>query len=307
MHLKGYSEIEGVQLVAVADVDEEKAKRQALAYKTKWYADYREMLEVERPDVVSICTPPFLHKEMVIEASNRGIHILCEKPLAPTTADSKEILNSLSGKGLLLMTGFRHRFIPENIQAKEMIKEGKLGRILMYRNRFSYTANREGSWASDKAKSGGGALMDHNVHSADLFRWLIGEVKEVSAQVNTLIQNVEVEESGIMLLRADNDAIGVIEGSWTTPDMNNTLEIYGSEGTTIFNYDKEGLRYWPKGADWVRVDPSKYSGLFESEFEHFVKCIRTGEKPRVDGLDGFKAVEIIEKAYRSIEDRRAKI
>jgi len=309
MHMEGYKAIQGVRLISVADIDAKKASVLADKYKTGWYTDYDKMLEKERLDGISICTPPFLHKEIAVAAAKRGINVLCEKPLASNLEDAKEIIEVTSRNNVCLMVGFRHRFIAQNVIMKEMISKGKLGRLLMYRNRFSYVINRENSWASDKKKSGGGALIDHNIHSADLFRWLVGEVKAVSAQVNTLVQNVPVEENGIILLRSKEDLIGVIEGSWTTPGNINVIEVYGSEGAGIFRYDetfKSGsLQVFEKVKNrWSEINIKETTKDFESEFEHFINCIRTNQNPSVTGEDGLKAMQIIDAAYRAVEEEK---
>lgn len=305
MHLEGYKNIEHVKLVSVADIDKNKAVLCANKYNTRWYIDYRRMLEDEVLDGVSICTPPFLHKEIAIEAARRGIHILCEKPLASNLQDAEQIIEVVSKSNVHFMVGFRHRFIAQNVILKEMISRGKLGELLMYRNRFSYTVNRENSWAADREKSGGGALMDHNVHSADLFRWLIGEVKLLSAQMSTVIQNVPVEENGIILLRSKKNTIGVLEGTWTTPGNVNIIEVYGSEGAAIFNYGSEELQVFNTETNsWSKIDVGGMDRYFESEFEHFINCIRRNQTPLITGEDGLKSMQIISTAYRAVEEKK---
>lgn len=305
-HLYAYSLMNNVDLAAVVDVNEEAAKFQAKKFDTAYYMDWKEMLDKEKPDAVSICLPTFLHKEAVLETIKKGASILCEKPLAATYAEGHEMVVKARQNNLLLITGFCWRFHPPIIKIKKLISEGKLGKILMFRLRFGGYKNRAGQWASEKNK-GGGVLMDESVHAIDLFRYLIGEIKNISARSATFLPEMKAEDTVILLLESDGGTIGVIEDTWATAGSKNSMEIYGEKGSVLtdlsrvtFNIDGniESLELEEDDKNWL------HSKRFKEEINHFIRCLRKEEKPVVTGEDGLKAIQVVEAARQSIKNKK---
>jgi len=298
-HMNGYAADDRVEIVGMADIDRDRAQRAASQFGGRAYNDYVALLDAERPDAVSICTPPVAHKPAALECINRGARVLCEKPLAYSAADARDMVEAAARRGVLLMTAFCHRFHEPVVKAKALIASGRLGRVLMYRNRFGGMISMEDKWFGRRAIAGGGALLDTSIHSADLFRFLVGEVADVSAVVATLVQRVDVEDSAAVVLRSSGGAIGIIEASWSTPYGDNLVEVYGEKGTAIVDYDGNLLRY-RVGAmkTWRKVKPAG-PDRFTLEVRHFVDCVRGEGEPQVTGEDGLKAQLIIEAAYRA--------
>jgi len=298
-HMRPYAADERVELVGMVDVDQARAQRAADEFGARAYGDAAAMLEAERPDAVSVCTPPVAHKAAAIECLKRGVHVFCEKPLAYNAREAREMVEAATDRGVLLMTAFCHRFHEPVVKAKELIARGRLGRILMYRNRFGGRINMEGRWFGEKAIAGGGALLDTSIHSVDLFRFLVGEVAEVSAIADTLVQRIDVEDSAAMVLRSADGAIGAIDAGWSTPYGVNVIEIYGEKGAAIVDYDRNQLRYRTDNMKGWRTVKPKGPDRFTLEIRHFVDCVRGASQPQVTGEDGLKAQRIIEAAYRS--------
>lgn len=298
-HMRPYAADARVQLVGMVDVDQARARTAADEFGARAYSDAAAMLETERPDAVSVCTPPVAHKVAAIECLKRGVHVFCEKPLAYNAREAREMVEAATERGVLLMTAFCHRFHEPVVKAKELITRGRLGRILMYRNRFGGKINMEGRWFGEKAIAGGGALLDTSIHSVDLFRFLVGEVAEVSAIADTIAQRIDVEDSAAMVLRSADGAIGVIDAGWSTPYAVNVIEIYGEKGAAIVDYDRNQLRYRTDGMKAWRTVKPKGPDRFTLEIRHFVDCVRGASRPQVTGEDGLKAQRIIEAAYRS--------
>jgi len=301
-HMGAYAADERAQFVGMADLDLERARRAAAEFGARAYDDYAAMLDAERPDAVSICTPPLAHKPAALACIERGIAVFCEKPLAYTAGAAREMVEAARRRSVLLMTAFCHRFHEPVMKAKALIARGRAGRILMYRNRFGGRILMEGTWFGQRAIAGGGTLLDTAVHSADLFRFLVGEVTEVSATVATLAQGVDVEDSGAMLLRSADGAMGVIEASWVTAYATNDIEIYGEKGAAIVDYDRNLLRYRLNGMKTWRTVRPKGPDRFTLEIRHFVDCVRGASEPQMTGEDGLKAQLIIEAAYRSASE-----
>jgi len=295
VHLKSWEQVEGARVVAVCDADAERAGATDAAA----YVDFAAMLDGESLDAVDICTPPHLHAPIALAALERRIPVLCEKPLARRPAEATQIVRSAEAVGVLLMTAFCHRFHPPVEFVRSLIADGKLGRVLMFRNRFGTRfAGVEGRWFSNPEIAGGGALMDTSVHSVDLFRHLVGEVTAVSGATTTFHPEIRgVEDSAAMLLTTADGAIGVIEASWMTPWSANIVEIYGETGAAVIDYDTGVTRYRLQGDPaWTTADTGS-GDRFVEELRHFAAVLRGESSPRVNGRDGLRAVEIIHQAY----------
>lgn len=304
-HLNAYSLTDNVELVAVADVDEEKGKTQAQKFDTNYYLDYKEMLHKEKPDGVSICLPTFLHKGVALDAIKRRINILCEKPLAATCAEAQEMIRRARQNDVFLMTGFCWRFHPPIVKIKEYISQGKLGRILMFRLRFGGDKNKVGQWSSKK-NSGGGVLVDESVHAIDLFRYLIGEIKNVSGRMAVFNPGMEVEDSVIILLESDKGTMGVIEDSWSTPGSESGMEIYGEKGSAITDFSKATFNINDKAESFEFKDSDNwlYSHRFRKEIEYFLSCLDTGGNPLIVEEDGVKAMQAVEAVRESVRSKK---
>lgn len=297
VHARSWAGVENARIVAACDADRERAE--AAAGDGTPYSDWDAMLANEQLDAVDLCTPPNLHAEVAVGALKRGLPVLCEKPLARTPEEARRICEAAGSSGAILMTAFCHRFHPPVEHVRALIDDGSLGRILMFRNRFGgRLAGMEHRWFSNAEIAGGGALMDTSVHSVDLFRHLVGEVKQAASAVASFHPDIRgVEDSGVMLLRSEDGALGVIEASWMTPWSANVVEVYGEKGAAVIDYDTGATRVRLEGAaDWTRAETGS-GDRFAAEVGHFAAVVRGEETPRVTGLDGLRAVEVIYQAY----------
>jgi predicted dehydrogenase len=296
VHAKSWAQVDGARVVAACDADLSRAE----ATGARAYTDFDAMLAAEELDAVDICTPPHLHAGLATAALKKGIPTLCEKPLARTPEEAREITAAAEASGTLLMTAFCHRFHPPVEWVRGLIDDGTLGRVLMFRNRFGTRFKGvEDRWFSQKDIAGGGTLMDTSVHSVDLFRFLVGEVATVQSALQTFSPAIkDVEDSAVMLVTAENGAIGVIEASWMTPWSANVIEVYGEKGVAVIDYNTGETRYrLPEGDDWVSM-PENKGDRFVAELRHFAAAVRGETSLRVTGQDGLRAVEVIYQAYR---------
>lgn len=303
-HLASYDRVREVQIVAVADIDEDLARAAAQRVGARAFRSVEQMLSEVELDAVDICTPPVAHLEAALMAIERGLHVLCEKPLAHHPDAARQMVRAAEEKGVHLMTAFCHRFHPPIVALKRLIEAGELGEVVMFRNRFAgLFKGVEERWFSEKEVAGGGVLMDTSVHSIDLFRFLVGEVSRVQAvirQTNPAIG--EVEDTAIALLSTKDNRMGVVEASWSLAAGFNVVEVYGTEGAGMVHYwDGFKSRYkTQKMEDWK---PLEEVGVdrFVGEIQHFVDaCL--GQMPlQVTGYDGLRAVEIVYEAYQSAQ------
>jgi predicted dehydrogenase len=234
------------------DINKETAKNLAqMQGWQEWSADWREAINRKDIDIVDICTPNFLHKEMVIAAAEAKKDIICEKPLARSLPEAILMFNAVCKNNVKHMSTFMNRCIPAIKLAKEFIDNGDLGEIYHWRARWIDDLDPEFlfCWYFKKDQAGSGAIGDIGSHIIDLAHFLIGPISEVISQSRTFIgerfldssfkqkAKVDVDDAGQFLARFTNGAIGTFEVSRCYAGYRREIdvEINGSKGTLQFN------------------------------------------------------------------------
>ncbi|MDB5385527.1 MAG: afr 3 [Planctomycetaceae bacterium] len=291
------------------------------------YTDYAEFLKHPGLDIVNICTPSGAHLDPAVSAAAAGKHVVVEKPLEITLERCDRIIDACIQAKVKLCTIFPSRFSPANIALKQAIDAGKFGRLTLgdtyvkwWRTQAYYD---NGGWRGTWALDGGGAFMNQAIHNVDLMAWLMGDVVEVSGVTATLAhERIEVEDTGVAVVRFKNGALGVMEATTSAwPGMLKKTEIHGTQGSAIVEQDDVLLwKFEPEtpedqqvrdrfsqkvGGGGGAADPKaiSYQGHLR-QLEDFVQSIRTGSKPLVDGAEGRKSVEIILAIYESAKSGR---
>ncbi len=311
-HLPGYQRHPDVDLVAIAEIDADRAARAAATFgAARTYADYREMLRKEHLDMVSVCTPNYLHCQMATAVARLGIHLMLEKPVATNLAHARKIRQAVHKGGAQCMVGFTHRFLDGNIQARRLITEGRIGEPFMIRIRFAHRGPQPGwamsDWFYRPDKSGGGAMLDMGIHAMDLCRFMIGPVESVFGIVDTLRKPIEVDDNAVVGLKfAGSRALGYIEVGWTSGPGFTGLEIYGDDGAILVDYNR-GVELItgsvaPDGTvkdsrEMLPGEPT--AGGWQREMETFINCIRDGAPTPTTIDDGIAATAIAEAISRS--------
>jgi len=311
-HLPGYTGNRYARIVAVADPVKARlgeVKKQFPVERA--YTDWRELLEKEELDAVSICTPNYLHAPMTLAALGKGLHVFCEKPMTVSVAEARKVRQAVKGAGTVFMMGFTHRFLQGNIRARKLLDDGAIGEPFMIRVRFAHGGPYPG-WAKDDwfyspKQAGGGALLDMGIHAMDLVRFHVGEVASVSAEIATLRKQIKVDDNAVLALTFKGGrALGYIEVGWTSRPGFTGCEIYGDDGTMYIDY-LNGLRVLrgytlPSGevrTRWRSYRVEVTAGGWEVEADHFIDCIRRGRHPKAGVDDGYEAVRIACAAYES--------
>jgi predicted dehydrogenase len=302
VHARAYgAQPERCQLIGVADIAMSRAEALAAEFGCQAYPDMVTMLDRIQPDAVSVCTPPAVHLQCTRAVIERGIPVLCEKPLSHNLRTAQEIATSAQRRRVLLMTAFCHRYHGPMMQLKKMIEAGRLGQILYFRNRFAFHFKGvEDTWFTVPEVAGGGVLIDTQVHAIDLFRYLVGKIASVSAHVSRTLP-VSVEDSALVVMRSVTGVPGVASSSWVSPPGEAIVEIFGTEGTAIIDYavGDGQLRYrLMEDESWVTL-PYDGPDRFVNETAHFLECVAEGAQPRTDGSDGARVMAIVEAAYRA--------
>lgn len=298
--------IEAVNIAGVYDPNEARGLAAATTYHCEYYHNLEEMLQTDIEAVI-ICSENCYHKEEVIAAANHGKDILCEKPIATTVADAKEMIAVCQEKEVILQIAFPVRFCQPIVEAKKQLDAGVIGQLQSIR-----TTNRGQNpmeWFVQPELSGGGAVLDHTVHMVDIVRWFTGlEVTSVYAESDTFFEETPVEDSGILNLTLSDGTIMTHDCSWSRCDNfptwgDVTIELFGSKGTLkvdaledhLVNFQDSG-----KAANHLFFGENMDFGLMED----FVNCVREQKAPFITGLDGLKAMEVSLAAYESINQNK---
>ncbi|MEM3105263.1 MAG: Gfo/Idh/MocA family oxidoreductase [Candidatus Bathyarchaeia archaeon] len=286
-HARVYSEIEDVELVAVCDIDLERSKSVAKRYGCRAYSDFKEMLLVEKPDAVSICTPTTTHFEITSEVLKHGVHSLTEKPLCSTLEEAEKLRNLAYSLGLKLMPGHIERFNPAVGRIKTLIDDGVLGRIILI------TARRVSRWPERIGDVG--IVKDSAIHDLDAMRFLVGDVESVYAKVGSLGHRFEDYVEAILHFKSG--VTGFIEANWLTPRRIRSLIITGSEAVVSLDYITQEVSI--EDSEKVLQPTVKWEEPLMRELRHFINTILGEEAPILTANDGVEALKICEAILKS--------
>jgi UDP-N-acetylglucosamine 3-dehydrogenase len=318
-HLIEYAANEQVDIVAVCDIVEERANEMAQRYGAKAFADYKELLQLEEIDAISVCLPNYLHAPVSIAASNAGKHVLCEKPMATSKEEAEAMIAAAKANSKKLMIAHNQRFVASHQKAKELIDSGKLGKIYSFKTTFghpgpeAWSIDGAASWFFDREQAFIGAMGDLGVHKADLMRYLLGEFTEVGAFIETNAKkNTEVDDNAVYVLRTSSGVIGTLAASWSyvTGGDNSTI-IYGENGILRLEADPEySLIEEYRNGETIyhkleKIQSNKEGGQTNTHvIEHFVECIIEDKEPLITGREGLKSLEIVLAALQSNETKQ---
>jgi UDP-N-acetylglucosamine 3-dehydrogenase len=318
-HIPALANIPDAKVVAIQSRTADKADRVARALwpddaaRPKVYSDFDEMLAREHPDAVGIFTPNRWHCEFTVKALDAGAHVLVEKPMAPTAAEARKMVDAAAKAGRVLMVAMQRRFGGIERAIKDALASGAIGKPNFIRARLSHGGPQlwapGQTWFTTASEAGGGAMLDLGVHVADLAIWFMGEVDSVWGQVGTLAKQIAVDDTGAMILHFKSGAMGVVEASWSSVPPLSAIEIYGTEGRVMAGYPRNDISIlksdgtpapgFSREEVMSRFDPRDLLAPSRALAENFVAAIQGRAKPSPDGIDGLRAVEAIEACYRS--------
>lgn len=290
----------GVQCAGLVDSNAEAAKKLAAELDgVRICKDYRELIDSIKPDMISICTPPLAHEEIAAYALKRNVHVLCEKPLAYDIPSAHRMRAAARPSPALLMPAFRHRFLPANILLRDIVASGEIGDVVLFNNIFCGPAfDMEQKWFTKKALAGGGCILDTNSHSVDLFRFIVGEIAEQHAVMHRHFKTTDVEDAGMLAVKSDKGALGVMESSFVAGSGEAFIDIIGTKGKIRYDYtdgDKVRVRQ-TKDQDWT-IRPVKNSNGFVEEISHFLGAIAGKHELSCTVDDGVRVMEVICSNY----------
>ncbi len=323
-HMEAYANHPHVELVAVCDLNAAEAKDMAARYGARHvFTDYRKMYEMPL-DIVSVSTPNYLHAPMAIEALQSGKHVLTEKPMATTVADAMAMVEAAKKAKKRLMVDMSLRFVPNHVAMKRLAESGRLGdlyyaRAGMIRRKgvpaldfpVETATMGRGGWFVDRAKAGGGALVDIGVHTFDLTWWLMGQPKPVAVSAVTYAKlspprwaakgiPADVDELASAMVRCENGATIVFEVCWASHQPGEWfVKLYGTEAGLSMT-DKVGLYTELDGYEVTTLPDVR--GEVESAYQHFVRCVLHPEEPMLaSGEAGLQVIKVLEAINQSAD------
>ena len=310
-----------LEIVAICDVVpdnmEDKVLKHNLPDSVRKYTDYREMLRMENPELVAICTESGKHAEIALECIDNGCNVIIEKPIALSLKDADEIIRRAKEKGVKVCANHQNRFNKSIQKIREAVDKKRFGRmfygtahIRWHRDHEYYDrASWRGTWEQD-----GGALMNQCIHNIDLLRWMMGdEITEVVGMTDRLNHKyIEAEDMGIALVRFANGSYGIIEGTTDVypKNLEETLYLFGEKGTV-----KAGGASVNKIEEWIFSDmlddpntikkeygenpPNVYGYGHTPLYADMISAITENRAPYVDGRAGRRALELVLAIYKS--------
>jgi predicted dehydrogenase len=334
-HAAALRQIEGVELVAVADVLPERAKETARKFSvSRIYSNDAELIADKDIDAVALCTPSGLHAEGAVKALQSGKHVIVEKPMEVSLAACDAMIAAAKKSGKKLSTISQHRFDSASQVVRQYIDEGKLGKIILAEASIKWWRTQQyydsGDWRGTWKLDGGGALMNQGVHTLDLLVWLAGDVEEVYARTATSAHDrIEVEDIVTATLKFRNGAVGSVTATTAAFDgLPARLDLFGTDGSAIIEGDrlkmlalKSGESFSSEAAASHAISVAKggtasvkdnaasrestaevgsvWGDAHKAQLEDFVEAIRNNRDPLITPESSRKSVATILAIYES--------
>ncbi len=289
------------EIVAVADINQDSAKAFAEPFGAKSFADYKTLAENSEFDAVIVATPPNTHPEIAEFFMNLGKHVLCEKPLCLSVSEAKSMIETAGKTGVVFTMATKFRYCEDVVKAKAILASGVLGEVVQFENAFTAKVDMSKRWNSQKEVSGGGVLIDNGTHSVDIIRYFLGAITDVLALETSGTQNLSVDENVKLLAKTENGIAASVDLTWgINKELPNFISVYGTNGTLHIGW-RESRYKLNSSPDWT-VFGKGYDKVqaFRSKIENFRNAIVSGEELLTKPEDALASVEVIEAAYKSL-------
>lgn len=304
-HVRVWDEVEGVELVAVADPDSTAVGRATHGRRARGFDDPERMLAEEELDLVSVVAPTSLHRPLVLAALDAGANVLVEKPIAGNRDDALEMISAAEAAGKLLSVGHIERFNPAIRELRRRLADGELGRV------FQITAQRLGPFPARIRDVG--VVVDLGPHDLDIMRYLIGsEPVRIYAETERRI-HTEHEDLFHGIMKFENGVVAVLDINWLTPTKRRTLTVTGERGMYVADYISQDLAFYsnPDADTWDNRGVASVSEgemtrrsirreePLRVELAEFARAVREGGPPPVAPHDAMVALLLARKMVES--------
>ncbi|MDE2843335.1 MAG: Gfo/Idh/MocA family oxidoreductase [Chloroflexota bacterium] len=312
---------EGAELVAVYSRDQGRAEAFAQRHgASAAYSSLDSLLNDSRVDGVFISSPNSLHAGQAVQAARAGKHVLSEKPMTTTLRDALDMVRACRDRGVKLGVGFELRHNPGHILARDLVRDGSLGRITLAQGQWGFGARgqevfppREGLrqwWDDPDAMGGASTMMGTGVHVMDLLRFVMGEeIVEVAAITDGQTEARPLEQIAVLSLRFGSGALGTLVCGRLLPDTRNDLAIYGINGRftsreTVWEARKGDIEIISDTVNRKESYPEDYLANFVAQTEDFQQAVSEDREPAATGVDGLRVVEVTLAAIESARTGR---
>lgn len=310
-----------MDIVALCDIKEERMveiiQNFQLSKKTPQYADYKDMLQAETPELVAICTESGKHGKIALDCLEAGANLIIEKPIALSLQDADQIILKAKEKNLKVSACHQNRFNKSVEKIREALEDNRFGKLMYTTAHIRWNRGESyyrqapwrGTWAQD-----GGALMNQCIHNIDLLRWMMGdEVIEVVGMTDNLCHDyIEAEDFGIALIRFANGGYGIVEGTTNIypKNLEETLYIFGEKGTVKAGGQSVNLIEEWQFADsldnpaeviskYSENPPNVYGFGHKPLYADVIDAIKSDRQPYVTATHGRNALELVLAIYKS--------
>jgi predicted dehydrogenase len=305
-------------LAAVYDINSEVNSEVARQFNTVAVSSIQELMKSDI-DAIYVASPVNVHFEHVISCARGKKHVLCEKPLGMSMAETEKMIAACRTEGVRLGTSFMMRFLAQHQAALQIVKDGRLGKPVYGRAQLScWYPPIEGAWRQDPATGGGGSLMDMGSHCIDLLEMFFGKIKSLSCFINNSVHPYKSEDSAIVSILFENGAMGTVDTYFCIPDNSskNILELYGSKGSilskgTIGQGSAGEMVAWLEAdtsgynaqqsrdnSDGIKINPSPVN-TYRAEIEEFSSAILEKREPGNNIELGLESQKIMAACYES--------
>lgn len=330
-HVPAFQKRSDVEVVAVADICPARLElAKAALPNARLYKDYQTLLAAEKEaEIVDIATPPYVHAEVAIAALNAGKNVLCEKPLAMTTAEARKMLDAAKKANRVLFPCHNYKHAPVVKVIEDAIRSGKIGDVTSVTLQTFRNTHAKGvkewntDWRREHKYSGGGITMDHGSHTFYLtFSWLASLPTALTAKAVNLSTNWDTEDNLTVTLEFPGKRFAHAYLSWTAGMRKVIYTVQGTKGAVMVNDDDAELSIgFPNTgshagtsdykvekftieSDWMDASHTKW---FNSMFDKFLGCIERGDVLNDEIRESYACVEVIEKAFRSSENHSTEL
>jgi len=311
-HARGLQTISNVEIVAVVAKEMDEAKEFAQKYNIKdTYTEISEIIEREDIDAVIIGTPNQFHAPYAIEFLKSGKDVFLEKPMGISADEGRQITEAAIKYDQLVMVGHMWRFDEDTNYLKDIVQEGKLGKIFKTKGYGVHENWGPSGWFTKKTLAGGGALADMGVHAIDTIRYILGDPKpaKVYARISTNFGDYDVDDTGIIVITWDNGTESIIESGWWHPHMDGpeaSSGIFGTKGYASLFPTFLKITTGEDSFDKIVPELPKREDhcdqiIYTKQMQHFVACIKTRKQPSPGFIEGQIVLDIVEAAYKSSE------
>ncbi len=294
-HVRVYKELASTELVAVCDVNAERAKDVASQFGVKAYTNSTRMLKNKEIEAVSVCTWSTKLAKEALKALRAGKHVLVEKPMATNTKQAKELLETAGKNDVHLTVGFLMRFIPGLQHIRKAIENKKIGELVCA------TARRVSQWPERIGDVG--VVKDIAIHDIDVMRYIFNEDPITVYARTGSMRHIKFEDYAQIMLTYKDGKSAFIESNWLTPYKTRLLTVTGSGAIMKLDYMTQEL--WIEEPKENLQPRYPWQEPLKLELQHFADCILERKKPLISGVDGLKALQVAEAALRSSAKNRA--